>query len=125
MAEFEEGAVRTYERTFTVADVEAFADVSNDRQARHLDPDEDGRVMVHGLLTATLPTKIGGDLEVLASRMDFQFRRPVYTGQQVRCRWEHESVVEREDRVELTVDVACTVDGEPVLEGTIEGVVWR
>ncbi len=48
-------------------------------------PDGDGRRMVQGLLTASLLTSIGGDLEVLASRMDLQFQRPVYTGETLVC----------------------------------------
>lgn len=123
MGELQEGAVHTYERTFTVEEVEAFADISHDRQARHLDPGEEGRVVVHGLLTATLPTKIGGDLELLASRMDLRFLRPVYTGQRVRCRWKNESVTERENGLSLTVDVECTVEDRSVMTGTIEAVV--
>jgi acyl dehydratase len=125
MTDLTEGAVHTYERTFTKGDVRQFAEVSNDRQPRHLDPDDEGRLMVHGLLTATLPTKIGGDLEVLASRMDLQFRQPVYTGQPIECRWVHDSVDHRENRLDLTVDVECTVEGEVVLDGAIEGIVWQ
>ena len=61
----DEGDVFTVERTFTKDDVRAFAAVSEDTQSRHTDPDQDGRLLVHGLLTATLPTEIGGNLEVL------------------------------------------------------------
>lgn len=120
-----EDAVQTYERTFTNSDVRAFADVSRDRQPRHLEPDEDGRLMVHGLLTATLPTKLGGDSEVLASRMDFQFHRPVYTGETVHCRTEREQVTEREDRYDVVSSVECTVDGTVVMDGTVEGVIYK
>ena len=48
-------------------------------------PDEKGRVMVQGLLTATLPTKIGGDLNFIARELTFQFVRPVFAGDTVRC----------------------------------------
>lgn len=123
MTEFSAGTVHTTERTFTESDVRAFADLSRDRQDRHLEPGADGRLLVHGLLTATLPTEIGGDLAVLATRMDFHFRRKVYTGERIRCRWEHEHVEERGERQALTVAIECTVDGETVLDGTIEGIV--
>ena len=119
------GDTYTFERTFTTDDVRAFAELSRDRQAIHTEPDEDGRLVVHGLLTATLPTKIGGDLQVLASEMDLRFHRPVYTGEAVRCEWTTESVHEREDRFDLAVAVECIVDGEAVLTGDIEGVVWK
>lgn len=125
MSDLTEGTVRTYERTFTTEDVRQFAEVSNDRQARHLEPDDEGRLMLHGLLTATLPTKIGGDLEVMSTRMDLRFLKPVYTGQSIHCRWRHESIEEREERYDLEVDVKCTVGDDVVLEGTIEGVMWK
>jgi len=120
-----EGDTHTYERTFTDEDVRAFADVSGDRQAIHTEPDEDGRLVVHGLLTATLPTKIGGDLDVLASGMEFAFHRPVHTGEAVVCEWTNETVDERDDRYDLAVAVECTVDGAVVMTGRVEGLVWK
>ena len=36
--------------------------------------------MAHGLFTATLPTKIGGDLNFIARELTFQFHRPVFAG---------------------------------------------
>jgi len=46
------GETYTHERTFTVADVRQFAGVTGDTQDRHTEHDEDGRVLVHGLLTS-------------------------------------------------------------------------
>ena len=121
-----EGETHTFERTFAAEDVREFADVSGDDQSRHTEPDEEGRLLVHGLLTATLPTKIGGDLDVLARTMEFEFVAPVYTGQSVVCTWTTESVEERADRYDLTVDVVCeNGDGDVVLTGTIAGLVWK
>lgn len=121
-----EGETHTFERTFTTDEVRQFAALSRDTQSRHTDPDPEGRLLVHGLLTATLPTKIGGDLEVLASSMTFEFRRPVYTGEQITCTWTYEDVVEREDRYDLVVDAVCENErGEAVLTATIEGLVWK
>ncbi|NUB90112.1 dehydratase [Haloterrigena sp. SYSU A558-1] len=134
-----EGETHTFERTFTTDDVERFAELSRDRQPIHTEPDEDGRLMVHGLLTATLPTKIGGDLEVLARSMDLEFRRPVYTGQRITCTWTFESVDERDDRYVIDVEVTCERDGagedgnesrdeddgETVLAGSVEGIIWK
>ncbi|WP_339105400.1 MaoC/PaaZ C-terminal domain-containing protein [Haloterrigena salinisoli] len=121
-----EGETHTFERTFTTDDVERFAELSRDRQPIHTEPDEDGRLVVHGLLTATVPTKIGGDLEVLARSMDLEFVRPVYTGQRITCTWTFESVAERDDRYVIGVDVDCeNGDGEAVLTGSVEGVIWK
>ena len=121
-----EGESRTFERTFTVEDVRRFADLSGDAQPRHTDPDDDGRVMVQGLLTATMPTKLGGDDEVLARTMALAFRRPVYTGEPITCTWTYRTVVERDDRHEFTADVVCeNGDGEVVLTATVEGLVRK
>ena len=121
-----EGETRTYERTFTVEDVQQFAEVSGDDQPRHTEMDENGRVMVQGLLTATLPTKMGSDIEVLASSMEFDFHRPVYTGEPITCRSTFDAVVERDDRYEITKDVVCeNATGETVLTATTEGIIWK
>lgn len=121
-----EGETRSYERTFTVEDVQQFAEVSGDDQARHTEPDEDGRVMVQGLLTATLPTKLGSDSEVLATDMQFQFHQPVYTGESITCRTTYDTVIEREDRYEFVSETVCeNEDGETVLSATSEGLIWK
>lgn len=121
-----EGETQTITRTFTREDVEQFAAVSGDDQPRHTEPDAAGRVMVQGLLTATLPTSIGSDNEVLASLMEFRFRRPVYTGQRITCQSTYETVVEHEDSYEFTSELVCeNDDGETVLTGTVEGIMHK
>jgi acyl dehydratase len=121
-----EGDTHRFERTFTPEEVRQFADLSGDEQARHLDPDDEGRLLVHGLLTATMPTKIGGELEVLGRSMAFDFHRPVYTGETLTCEMEIESVAERESRYDLTAAVTCENEAsESVMTGTVEGLVWK
>jgi len=121
-----EGETETFERTFTVEDVRRFADLSGDAQPRHLEPDDDGRVMVQGLLTATLPTKIGGDNEVLGRRFEFEFLEPVYTDDPITCTATYESIEERADRYVLSWDIVCENDsGATVLRGTVDGIVWK
>ena len=79
------GDTLSWERTFTEEDIRLFARFSGDEGEHHLEPDETGRLMVHGLLTATLPTKIGGDMNFIARQMIFQFLRPVFSGDTIRC----------------------------------------
>ena len=67
------GDIITFERTFTMRDVELFTEISGDEGNHHITPDEQGRLVIQGLLTATLPTKIGGDHNVLARTMNFEF----------------------------------------------------
>lgn len=120
-----EGDTVVVERTFTTEDVETFTDVSGDRGDHHLEPDQEGRLLVHGLLTATLATEIGGRYDVLARTMEYRFRRPVYTGETIRCTAEFETVTWREDgRTEVEADVTFvrTDDGAVVLTGAFDGV---
>lgn len=120
-----EGETVTFERTFTHADVGRFVEVSEDRGDHHLEPDDQGRLLVHGLLTATLPTKVGGEYDVLASRMEFEFRRPVYTGQHVACEVTFTAVDHRAERIDVVADFEAvrTGDGTVVMAGLFEGII--
>ena len=79
------GDVISFERTFTAEDVGLFTKVSWDEGTHHIMPDEQGRLVIQGLLTATLPTKIGEEQNVLARTMNFEFLRPVFTGDTIIC----------------------------------------
>lgn len=119
-------AGETYERrrTFTVEDVRAFGELSGDQQPIHTEPDEHGRLITQGLLTATLPTQIGGELEVLARSVTLEFERPVYTGQEITCVWTTETVTESSAGIELTATVRChNESGERVLSGAVDGLI--
>jgi acyl dehydratase len=80
--------------------------------------------MAHGLLTATLPTKIGGDINFIAQEMNFYFLRPVFSGDTVRC---EVKVLELEpgDRfLRMTADCMCrNQDGKEVMRGVARGVI--
>ena len=41
--------------------------------------------MVHGLFTASIGTKLGGDLDYIAREMVSEFLRPVFTGDTITC----------------------------------------
>lgn len=117
------GETFTVERTFTEADVRTFADLSGDEGEHHLEPDERGRLLVHGLLTATLPTQVGGSHDVLARRMAFEFHRPVHTGDTVVCEVEYVRAESVERGREVEGEFEATVDGEVVLSGRYEGLI--
>lgn len=119
------GDVRTFERTFTNEEVREFADLSRDEGYHHLVAEGDGRLMVHGLLTATLPTKIDGEMDYVARDMTFEFPRPVYTGEAITCEVTIEDVDQSEGRVALAASYVCTnEDDEVVLRGGSEGVLF-
>ena len=146
MPAIEVGETFTETRTSRPEDVDQFAALSGDDQPRHTESDGDGRRMVQGLLTASLLTSIGGDLEVLASRMDLQFQRPVYTGETLVCELTVVSADPRPDGgIALVGDVTVrrvnrdddsgqadtaapnSADSAPagpvVLEATVEGLI--
>jgi len=118
------GDVVAWERTFTDEDVRRFAEFSGDEGAHHLRPDGSGRLMVHGLLTATLPTKIGGDIDFIARRMTFNFLRPVFSGDTVRCEVKILALRDAGPFTELESSVVCrNQHGKEVMTGEAEGVI--
>lgn len=122
----DEGEVFTHERTFTVEDVREFGAVTGDEQSIHTEPDDDGRLVVQGLLSGSLMTTIGADLEYVARTMTYEFRRPVRTGEPITCEWTVASVTEAEDRYRLENDVVYRDDaGEVVIDATTTGVIWK
>ena len=68
-----EGDALTWSRTFTEKERLDFADLSGDKGAHHIQRDEEGRLLVHGLLTASIGTKIGGDFNFIAREMTNEF----------------------------------------------------
>jgi 3-hydroxybutyryl-CoA dehydratase len=119
------GDMITFERTFTRKDVEVFTKVSGDEGAHHVTPDEQGRFVVQGLLTATLPTKVGGDYNVLARTMNFEFLRPVFSGDTIICEVTIEKF-ERQDnnRISISASFLCSNQNEKqVLRGSFAGVI--
>ncbi|WP_217581131.1 enoyl-CoA hydratase [Lysinibacillus sp. GbtcB16] len=115
----------TFERTFTKEDVELFTKVSKDEGVHHITPDEQGRFVVQGLLTATLPTKVGGDYNVLARNMNFEFLRPVFSEDTIRCDVIIEQFEQDEkNRTAITAIFTCInqLDKE-VLKGSFSGII--
>lgn len=118
------GERRSYSRTFTVEDVRAFAAVSGDRGQHHVEPDASGRLWVHGLLTATIPTRLGGDLNYLARAMNFEFLRPVFSGDTITCESLCTRAEARDGRTECEFEITCVnQDGREVLRATSAGVI--
>jgi 3-hydroxybutyryl-CoA dehydratase len=119
------GDILTFERTFTTETVELFTKLSGDEGIHHLSPDEQGRLVVQGLLTATLPTKVGGDHNVLARNMNFEFLRPVFTGDTIIC----EVIIEKYERQEnnrkaIAASFICENQMEKeVLRGDFSGMI--
>lgn len=119
------GDVISWSRTFDEADVRAFSQISGDTGIHHVRPDEDGLLVVQGLLTATLPTKIGGDISYIARTMTFNFHHPVFTGDTIRCDVTLDEIGDEiEGKRRLTCTWICTNQhGEIVMTGESQGIL--
>lgn len=116
----------TYERTFTVEDVREFGRMTGDEQPIHTEPDEEGRLVVQGLLSGSLMTTVGANLRYVARTIDFEFLAPVYTGVPITCEWTVASRTERVDRHELENDVDYRDgNGDVVVDARTTGLVWK
>lgn len=118
------GDKMSWQRTFTEEDIRLFNLVSGDEGAHHVVPDQMGRLMVHGLLTATLPTKIGGDINFIARQMNFEFRRPVFAGDTVTCEAVIVQLEPADGYFHLRTEFVCrNQDGKEVMTGFAQGIV--
>ena len=87
-------------RTFTQEGATAFADMSHDYNPVHFDHrfaelKKFRAPICHGLQVASLLTEIGGQIGWLASEMNFRFKKPVYFGDTIQCRF---TITELDDR---------------------------
>ena len=120
------GDVFNYQRSFTIEDVLHFAEITGDKGKHHIIPDEQGRVIVHGLLTASLPTKIGGDLNFLIRNVTNEFLRPVYSGETINCKVTLALFESIGKFYKLKFNIECTNEkNKIVLKGVGDGVVKK
>jgi 3-hydroxybutyryl-CoA dehydratase len=113
-------------RSFTEQDMIQFANISRDYNPVHLEDrfakakEFHGRIC-HGLLVGSMLTEIGGQIGVLASRMDFAFKKPVYFGDTVTCRW---TFTEIDNNGRATARVEFRKQDETVvLTATVKGII--
>jgi 3-hydroxybutyryl-CoA dehydratase len=124
MVDVKVGQKATYERTFTTKDIESFAELSGDKGTHHIRPDAQGRIMVQGLLTASVPTKLGGDINYIAREFSLEFVRPVFVGDTVKA----EAVITKADPAEghlkVGIEFVCyNQNGNEVMRGKTSGVI--
>ena len=123
--QFSPGEQASVTKTITAADVEAFADLTGDRNPLHVDEafaarSRFGGRIAHGLLTAgllstVLGMRLPGPGGIYVSQT-LRFRRPVYIGDAVTAT--AEVVAYDADRRRLTLKTTCTNQrGETVLDG--------
>ncbi|MBO1579225.1 MULTISPECIES: MaoC family dehydratase [Bacillus] len=113
-----------YERTFTEEEVLEFAGLTGDKGRHHMEYDEQRRLMVHGLLTASIGTKIGGDLHYIARELVSEFIRPVFTGDTITCDLTFTSVEQMEGYKKVSIEsVYRNQKGKEVLIGSSRGII--
>ena len=118
------GQTLRWERTLTEDEILRFTELSGDRGVHHREKDAQGRLLAHGLLTATLPTKLGGDLNYIARTMTFEFLKGVYAGDTLTCLGVVDSV--KPGRAFTRVSFSFTVTNQAsvlVMKGDSSGVI--
>ncbi len=120
------GDTFTVSRKFSEADMTAFADITRDYNAVHFDSrfagakNFRGRVC-HGLLVGSLLTEVGGQIGWLASVMNFRFKRPVYFGETITCKFTITHIDESQ-RARAKAKY-FNPEGETVLEADLAGIL--
>ena len=122
--ELSKGSRVGWKRRITEEDIRRFTEVSGDSGRHHVSEDARGRLMAQGLLAATMPTKLGGDLDYIARRMIFDFVKPVYSGDELSCEAVVELAMRKPGRTKVEFSfVIRNQDGEVVLTGSSSGVI--
>lgn len=116
----------TVVRCFSDDDIRHFAHISRDYNpvhcdARYAELRRFKAPIAHGLLTASLVTEIGGQIGWLATGMSFEFKLPVYAGEEITCHWLISDINER-GHAKAEVRILNT-QGFTVLEATTTGVL--
>jgi acyl dehydratase len=120
------GDTFTITRTFTEDDIHLFTGASHDHNPVHFNEAfARGKgfngLICHGLHVGSLVSEIGGQLAMLASGMNFRFRRPVYFGDTVTCKLTVDEMDER-GRVKCSA-LFVNQKGETVIEGQLFGIL--
>jgi 3-hydroxybutyryl-CoA dehydratase len=117
------GDTFTHSRSIEVGDIQAFAELTQDRGVHH--SAEQQPAIAHGLLTASVATKIGGDLDFLSREMQMTFLLPVRAGDVVEATVTITSAERpRQGRQKIAMEIVCRNQHEVlVLAGTATGYV--
>ncbi|MDM5195361.1 MaoC/PaaZ C-terminal domain-containing protein [Bacillus hominis] len=118
------GDVFKYERKFTEEEVFEFANITGDKGRHHMEYDENGRLMVHGLLTASIGTKVGEELHYIARELVSEFIRPVFTGDTITCELTLTNIEQMEGYKKVSIEsVYRNQQEKTVLVGTSYGII--
>lgn len=120
---FEQGQEFTYERSFTKEDVKGFIDLAHYTGRHHEEENQDGEIMIQGLLTATLPTTLGGEYDLLVYQMLYDLTKPVYTRDHIVCQIRVDQAEEKRDKIHYKLDFQCkNQKDQVVLSGYLKAI---
>ncbi|MEQ8353534.1 MAG: hypothetical protein RH862_18810 [Leptospiraceae bacterium] len=122
--EFKEGGIFEHSRSFSRQAILQFAELTGDHGAHHTDHTD--RIMAHGLLVASIVTKIGGDMNYISSDMSMEFREPVYEDEEITGRLTLVRV--KDGKLRTKLEMKCEVlkaDGTVVVNGSSRGQVLK
>jgi acyl dehydratase len=120
------GDTFTITRKFTEQDMLNFADITRDYNPIHFDnrftriKNLDGRIC-HGLLVGSILTEIGGQIGWLAASMHFRFKKPVYFGETIQCKFTITDI-DHKNRAQAQA-VFRNEDNDIVLETDLTGIL--
>ncbi|MDH5717897.1 MAG: hypothetical protein OEZ22_09695 [Spirochaetia bacterium] len=119
----EKGDKVNFTRHISRQNILDFAQISEDHGDHHVTGE---KLLAHGLLVATLPTKLGGDLNFIASNMYFEFVKGVYENETVTCVGHIDKIIEQSRRYKVWFSFNCYNEKkETVLKGTSSGMIWK
>jgi 3-hydroxybutyryl-CoA dehydratase len=113
-------------RTFTEQDTMAIAEISRDYNPVHFDDRfaaaNNFRARIcHGLLVAGMLTEVGGQIGWLAAEMNFRYKKPVYFGDSIECRF---TLTELDDRNRAKAEaIFKNQHDEVVIQAYVTGIV--
>ena len=118
------GQLFTTQRQFTKQDVELFSQLSGDYAEHHQQPNPQGQLMVHGLLTSTLPTSLGKTLNYLVRESFSEYLRPVFTEQEIICHFQITETQPHKRGTWVRATFEClNPEGKAVMKGWTTGLV--
>ena len=118
------GQTFSYEHTFSMRDVDTFARLSGDRGRHHVEPDAQGRVIVHGLLVCSVPTRLGAEIDYVARDSQWLFIRPIYVGRPMSARVKIVTVDVEERWWRITMNIRIRDhEGRVAVRGESSGVI--
>jgi acyl dehydratase len=122
--ELKAGSRFSWQRRITEEDIRLFTEVSQDQGRHHVSKDSAGRLLAQGLLAATMPTKLGGDLNFIARRMEFDFLGPVYAGDALTCVGTVDLAIRKQGRLKVKFSFEVTNQEQKlVVKGNSHGII--